>query len=80
MAGLEILRNELGIVEAERFAALIQGERFDYTKWRSNLFEGLSGREISKEAIDFQRKLWRLAPGNPTINRTRVPSAEDASQ
>ena len=57
MAGLEILRNGLGIVEAEKFVALIQRERFDYTKWRSNLFEGLSGREISKEAMDFQKKL-----------------------
>lgn len=57
MAGLEILHRGLGIVEAEKFVALIQRERFDYTKWRSNLFEGLSGREISKEAMDFQKKL-----------------------
>ncbi len=53
MSGLEILHNELGIVEAEKFIALIQRERFDYTKWRNNLFEGLSGEEISREAMDF---------------------------
>lgn len=57
MAGLEILRNGLGIVEAEKFVALIQRERFDYTKWRDNLFEGLSGKEISGQAMDFQKKL-----------------------
>lgn len=57
MAGLEILHRGLGIVEAEKFVALIQRERFDYTKRRNNLFEGLSGREISKKAIDFQEKL-----------------------
>lgn len=57
IAGLEILYHHLGIVEAEKFVALIQRERFDYTKWRKNLFEGLNGREISKKAMDLQKKL-----------------------
>ena len=43
MLGLEILNEHLGVVETERFIALIQRERFDYTKWRENLFSGLSG-------------------------------------
>jgi hypothetical protein len=55
MLGLEKLNESLGIVDAERFVALIQRERFDYTKWRENLFEGLSGREISKKAMEFQK-------------------------
>jgi hypothetical protein len=55
MLGLEKLNESLGIVDAERFVALIQRERFDYTKWRGNLFEGLSGREISKKAMEFQK-------------------------
>ncbi len=38
MAGFELLSNHLGMVEAERFIALIQREKFDYTKWRENLF------------------------------------------
>lgn len=55
MRGLEILNQHLGAVRAERFIALIQRERFDYTKWRENLFEGMSGEEISKKAMEFQK-------------------------
>jgi hypothetical protein len=50
---LEILNIHLGLVEAERFIALIQRERFDYTKWRQTLFEGLSGEEISARAMEY---------------------------
>jgi len=28
-----------------------------YTKWRENLFEGLSGEEISKKAMALQNNL-----------------------
>jgi hypothetical protein len=54
MSGFEILSNNLGMVETERFIALIQREKFDYTKWRENIFDGLSGKEISKRAMEFQ--------------------------
>ena len=52
----EILTKYLGLVEAERFVSLIQREKFDYTKWRQNLFVGLSGEEISKRAIESRRQ------------------------
>jgi hypothetical protein len=55
MRGLKILSQHLGAVQAERFIALIQRERFDYTKWRENLFAGMSGEEISKKAMEFQK-------------------------
>lgn len=55
MAGFEVLSYNLGMVEAERFIALIQREKFDYTKWRENLFKELSGEEISKKAMEFQK-------------------------
>ncbi|WP_089726324.1 hypothetical protein [Candidatus Thiosymbion oneisti] len=57
MSGFEILNHHLGIVEAEKFIALIQREKFDYTKWRANIFEGLSGKEISRRAMEFQNSL-----------------------
>jgi len=57
MSGFEILNHNLGMVETERFIALIQREKFDYTKWRENLFNGLSGKEISKRATEFQNTL-----------------------
>jgi len=31
--------------------------KFDYAKWRENLFNGLSGEEISKRAMEFQQTL-----------------------
>ena len=57
MSGFEILNHHLGLVESERFIVLIQREKFDYTKWRQNLFDELTGKEISKRAMEFQNKL-----------------------
>ena len=54
MSGFEILSNNLGLIETERFISLIQRDKFDYTKWRKNLFNGLTGEEISKKAMEFQ--------------------------
>jgi hypothetical protein len=54
MLGIDILNRHLGVVETERFIALIQREKFDYTKWRKNLFTGMSGEEISKRAMELQ--------------------------
>lgn len=56
VSGFEILSRYLGLVEAERFIALIQREKFDYTQWRQNLFAELSGEEISRQAMEFQRR------------------------
>ena len=49
--GIQVLREYLGDVEAERFITLIQREPFDYTKWRQNLDENLSINEISRDAM-----------------------------
>ena len=57
LSGFEVLNRNLGLLETERFIALIQREKFDYTKWRENLFDGLSGEEISKRAMEFQKIL-----------------------
>ena len=51
LKGFESLRSSLGLVELEKFISLIQLEKFDYTKWRENLFSDLSGEEISKRAM-----------------------------
>lgn len=44
---LKSLNRNLGTLETERFIVLIRREKFDYTKWRENLFDGLSGKEIT---------------------------------
>ena len=55
--GLQILTKSLGLVEAERFVALLQQEPFDFTKWRKDLFEGLTVEEISQKAMELQKNL-----------------------
>lgn len=49
--GIHILAQYLGDVEAERFVALIQRDRFDYTEWRQGLGEEFSIEEISQSAM-----------------------------
>jgi hypothetical protein len=49
--GFQILSKELGVVEAEKFIALIIHEPFDYTIWQKNLWADKSIGEISKEAM-----------------------------
>jgi len=36
--GMRILAEQLGLVEAERFIALLRREPFDYTTWRQGLY------------------------------------------
>jgi len=54
--GFQILANTLGDVEMERFVSLINREKFDYTKWRQNLFNGMSIKEISDAAEKFSKE------------------------
>ena len=55
--GMEILAQNLGLIDAERFIMLIQKEPFDYTKWQENLFEHMTIEEISKKATEFRNSL-----------------------
>jgi len=45
----------LGIVEAERFVATVIREKFDYTRWQRESFDGMSPEKISQEAERFER-------------------------
>jgi|JI9StandDraft_2_1071091.scaffolds.fasta_scaffold64955_2 hypothetical protein len=57
--GFNILFKYMDIVEAEKFISIINREKFDYTKWRQNLFEDMTIEEIIKEskkfAVDFRK-------------------------
>jgi hypothetical protein len=49
--GMRCLNDELGILDAERFVAMLIREPFDYTEWRKdNLFPDMSLDEIIDEA------------------------------
>jgi hypothetical protein len=55
--GMRCLNNELGILDAERFVALLLREPFDYTEWRrEHLFADMSLDEIIDEAGKFCKK------------------------
>ena len=51
--GMRILSDNLGIVDAERFIALIIREPFNYTEWQRNLYNDLSIEELCEKANDF---------------------------
>ena len=58
---MEVLIEKLGVVETERFIALILREPFDYTAWRDeNFSDDKSVRELNREAKEYWCKL------NPT--------------
>ncbi|MCX8086354.1 MAG: hypothetical protein N3C63_05555 [Rhodocyclaceae bacterium] len=50
--GMQALIGSLGLVEAERFLAVLSRERFDYTEWRR---EGLPRTELSRLAETANR-------------------------
>jgi hypothetical protein len=52
-SGMKFLTEKFGMVDAERFIALIIKEPFDYTVWHRSQFQGLSVREISNAAKKF---------------------------
>jgi len=57
--GFKALFANLDVVDAERFIALINRDRFDYTTWRRNLFEDMTIEDIIKQghefAVDFRK-------------------------
>jgi hypothetical protein len=54
--GMQVLTQHLGLVEAARFIALIQRERFDYTEWRLGMSDDLDPEEISRRAMALKAK------------------------
>jgi hypothetical protein len=50
-AGMQCLREKLGVIESEIFIANIKQEQFDYTEWRrDNLFKDMTLEEIATAA------------------------------
>ena len=55
--GMKALIDKLGNVNAEKFITLIIKEPFDYTKWHSKLYEGMTIDEISDRAMLIYNKI-----------------------
>jgi hypothetical protein len=56
LEAMDILIKALGLIDAQRFIASVQSERFDYTDWRSNLWEDRSLEEIHYVAAEYFEK------------------------
>ncbi len=52
--GMKILAEKLGLVNAERFIALILREPFDYTEWQRNLYKDISLDDFLNDAMKFR--------------------------
>ena len=59
LKGVKTLIKVLGIVEAERFIALMSREPFDYTEWQRNLWANESIKEISQKAMEYRKSLCK---------------------
>ncbi len=70
--GMEALLEKLDLVDAERFITLIRRDPFDYTRWRENLYQGMSVEDISAEAAArrAQRKMREKASAAPRTPKT----------
>jgi len=55
--GFDALAEKLDPVELERFIVLLNREKFDYTRWRKNLFEDMTIEQISEEAEKYSAEL-----------------------
>ena len=52
--GFAGLVENLGVVDAEHFIALIKRDNFDYTVWQREYFDAKTPEEISKEASEYE--------------------------
>ncbi len=52
MKGVHLLADSLGLVESERFLAIMQKEPFDYTQWQQSLYSGSAVDELSRKAME----------------------------
>lgn len=54
--GINCLLEKLGVVETERFIAVINREKFDYTRWQRQRFDGMGSDEFNDAAIAYSRE------------------------
>ena len=52
--GMKCLQKDLGVEETEEFIMLIKRDKFDYTKWRQKLFEGMTLEELNAAAAQYE--------------------------
>ncbi len=53
--GFACLVERLGVVDAERFVAMIKRENFNYTLWRREYFDRMDLKQVREEAMAYAR-------------------------
>ncbi|UJS24305.1 hypothetical protein [Thiothrix winogradskyi] len=53
--GMRLLMKGLGEVNAERFIALMNREKFDYTLWRQQQWQGETVHSLAEQARELRR-------------------------
>jgi hypothetical protein len=53
VAGMKLLIEGLGSVNAERFIDCVKKDQFDYTEWQRDLWKDKTIEEIHQAAADF---------------------------
>lgn len=54
--GMKCLVDNLGVVEAEIFISTLNREKFDYTQWQRDYFDGISAEEFGNAAAEYEKK------------------------
>lgn len=54
--GMRCLVEGLGIIEAEHFISVIIKEKFDYTKWQRDFFDGISPDALHDAAVRYAKE------------------------
>ena len=54
--GFSCLVEKLGIINAERFIALIKQDDFDYTVWQREYFDEMKPGRVFEEAVEYDKK------------------------
>jgi hypothetical protein len=57
MTGMQALIGALGLVEAERFLAVVSRDKFDYTQWRQTGLPPMSLQDLAQQANQLSAQL-----------------------
>ena len=52
--GMNVLKEEFGPVDAERFVYVMTRDGFDYTEWQRDLFKGETVRSLGEKMRAFK--------------------------
>lgn len=54
LRGMNLLKDEFGPVDAERFIYVMTKDGFDYTEWQRNLFKGETVRSLGEKMMALE--------------------------